>query len=61
MLNKIVVDTDNLVSAYIQDGDFVRKTWYFPANYSVEALTLNTVAAQAILDELGIVAPPSAP
>ncbi|MDB4001807.1 hypothetical protein N9449_03795 [Oceanospirillaceae bacterium] len=61
MLNKIVVDTDDLVSAYIQDGDFVRKTWYFPANYSAEALTLNTVAAQAILDELGIVAPPSAP
>ena len=61
VLNKIVVDTDNLVSAYIQDGDFVRKTWYFPANYSVEALTLNTVAAQAILDELDILAPPSAP
>lgn len=61
VLNKIVVDTDDLVKAYIQDGNFVRKTWYFPANYSIEFSTLNTVAAQAILDELDILAPPSDP
>ena len=61
VLNKIVVDTDDLVKAYIQDGNFVRETWYFPANSYQEELTLNTVAAQAILDELDILAPPSAP
>jgi len=61
MLNKIVVDTDDLVKAYIEDGDFVRHTWYFPANSYQQISALNTVAAQAILDELGIVAPPSAP
>jgi hypothetical protein len=57
VLNKIVVDTDDLVKAYIQDGNFVRKTWYFPVNYSIELSALNTVAAQAILDQLDIVAP----
>ena len=61
VLNEIVVDTHRLVSAYIQDGDFVRETWYFPANSYQQASTLNTIAAQAILDELDIVAPPSAP
>jgi hypothetical protein len=61
MLNEIVVDTHHLVMAYIEDGGFVRDSDYFPANYSTEASALNTVAAQAILDQLGIFTLPSAP
>jgi len=61
MLNKIVVDTHHLVNAYIEDGGFVRHSHYFPANSYQEASALNDVAAQAILDELDILAPPSAP
>ena len=61
MLNEIVVDTHHLVMAYIEDGGFVRDSGYFPANYSTEASALNTVAAQAILDQLGIFTLPSAP
>ncbi|MDC1510268.1 hypothetical protein N8381_06100 [Oceanospirillaceae bacterium] len=61
VLNEIVVDTHHLVSAYIQDGGFVRHSHYFPANSYQEVSTLNTVAAQAILNQLGIFTLPSAP
>jgi hypothetical protein len=57
VLNEIVVETHDLVNVYIEDGGFVRHSDYTPANSYQEASSLNTVAAQAILHQLEIVAP----